>query len=198
MGRCSWTGDDPLLIEYHDSEWGMPLYDDVKQFEFISLEVMQCGLSWLTVLKKREIFRSVFEGFDPVRIAEFDEDTIEKIMKAEGMIRSPRKIKAIIGNAKAFLAMQEEFGSFSTYLWSFTENEVMEYPGHGDGSVVIAKNELSDRISKDLKKRGFSFIGSITIYSHLQAAGIINDHHTDCFRYQECKSTGAQIAGARV
>ncbi len=187
MNRCSWVGDDPLMVAYHDTEWGVPLHDEVKQFEFISMEVMQCGLSWMTVMKKREIFREAFEGFDPERIARYTEEDIERIMHIDGMIRSERKIRAVIGNAKVFLAIQQEFGSFSSYLWAFTGNKVMEYPGHADGSLVIARNELSDTISKDLKKRGFSYIGSITLYSHLQAAGLINDHTTDCFRYHEVK-----------
>ncbi|MDT4761791.1 DNA-3-methyladenine glycosylase I [Sphaerochaeta sp. PS] len=185
MKRCSWTGDDPLLIDYHDKEWGVPLHDDRKQFEFISMEVMQCGLSWLTVLRKREALRLAFDGFDPSKVALYDEPRVEEIMKVEGIIRSPRKIRAIINNAKVFLKIQEEFGSFSSYLWQFTDNRIVEYPGHADGSVTIAKNDLSDRVSSDLKKRGFSYLGSITVYSHLQAAGIINDHHASCFRYQQ-------------
>ena len=187
MNRCSWTGNDPLLIEYHDTEWGVPLHDDKKQFEFISLEVMQCGLSWLTVLRKREIFRQAFENFDPRKIVLFSDKKVEAIMNVEGMIRSLRKIHAIIENAKSFLAIQQEFGTFSSYLWGFTDNKTMEYPGHADGSLEITNNDLSDLISKDLKKRGFSYIGSITIYSHLQAAGLINDHRDYCFRYHQLK-----------
>ncbi|MGH0052682.1 MAG: DNA-3-methyladenine glycosylase I [Sphaerochaetaceae bacterium] len=185
MKRCSWTGNDPLLIEYHDTEWGVPLHDDRAQFEFLSMEVMQCGLSWMTVLRKRDILRSAFDGFNVSKVALYDERTVEEIMKIEGMIRSSRKIRAIITNAKAFLRIQEEFGSFSSFLWQFTDNKPLEYPGHGDGSVVIAKNDLSEVISKDLKKRGFSFLGPITVYSHLQAAGLINDHHDYCFRYHQ-------------
>jgi DNA-3-methyladenine glycosylase I len=185
MNRCNWAESNPLLQEYHDREWGIPLYDEQKQFEFLSLEVMQCGLSWLTVLKKRDILRSAFHDFDPSKVALYGKSEIQAIMTMEGMIHSPRKITAIITNAKAFLQIQDEFGSFSRYLWGFTDNRTMEYPGHADGSVVIARNELSDRISKDLRKRGFSFLGSITIYSHLQAAGLINDHTADCFRYQQ-------------
>ncbi len=187
LNRCSWTGEDPLLVEYHDTEWGVPVHDDLKQFEYICLEVMQCGLSWLTVMKKREIFRAAFDGFIPDTVARFDEQRIEQILEIEGMIRSVRKIRAIIGNARAFLKIQEEFGTFSAYLWAFTDNRTMEYEGHADGSVVVASNELSDRVSKDLKKRGFSYIGSITIYAHLQAAGLINDHSETCFRYHQLK-----------
>nr|WP_319472514.1 DNA-3-methyladenine glycosylase I [uncultured Sphaerochaeta sp.] len=185
MNRCSWTGENPLLVEYHDKEWGVPLHDDHRQFEYLSMEVMQCGLSWLTVLKRREVLRSAFEDFVVSKVAGYGDEHVDEIMKMEGMIHSPRKIRAIITNAKAFLLIQEEFGSFSSYLWGFTGNKTMEYPGHADGGIVIARNELSDMISKDLKKRGFTFLGSITIYAHLQAAGIINDHEATCFRYQQ-------------
>ncbi len=190
MNRCSWTGENPLLVEYHDKEWGgVPLHDDQRQFEYLSMEVMQCGLSWLTVLKRREVLRSAFENFAVSKVAGYGDEHVDEIMKMEGMIHSPpRKIRAIITNAKAFLPIQEEFGSFSSYLWGgFTGNKTMEYPGHADGGgIVIARNELSDMISKDLKKRGgFTFLGSITIYAHLQAAGIINDHEATCFRYHQ-------------
>ena len=183
MKRCSWTGDDPLLIEYHDKEWGIPLHDDRKQFEFISMEVMQCGLSWLTVLRKREALRSAFDDFDASKVALYDEAKVAEIMGMEGIIHSPRKIRAIINNAKVFLKIQDEFGSFSSYLWQFTDDKPVEYPGHAEGTVFIAKNALSDTISSDLKRRGFSYLGSITVYSHLQAAGVINDHLDYCFRY---------------
>jgi DNA-3-methyladenine glycosylase I len=183
MKRCQWAEGDTLLREYHDTEWGVPLHDDRKQFEFLSLEVMQCGLSWLTVLRKREVMRSLFAGFDPQKVASFGEEEIRRMMETEGMIHSPRKIKAIIADAAAFLRVQKEFGTFSSYLWSFTDGKVMEYPGHADGSVNAARNELSDRISDDLRRRGFSFLGSVTIYAHLQAAGVINDHRDYCFRY---------------
>lgn len=185
MNRCRWTGDDPLLIEYHDNEWGVPLHDDIKQFEFISMEVMQCGLSWLTVLRKRDALRLAFDDFDAFKVAQYDDGKVEEIMDMEGIIHSPRKIRAIINNAKAFLRIQEEFGSFSSYLWQFTDNKTTVYPGHAEGSVFIAKNDLSDRVSDDLKKRGFAYLGSITVYSHLQAAGVINDHKDYCFRYHQ-------------
>lgn len=184
MIRCSWTENDPLLKEYHDTEWGVPLHDDRKQFEYLSMEVMQCGLSWLTVLKKRDILRLAFDNFDVAKVALFDDEKVAAIIELEGMIRSPRKIRAIINNAKAILRIQEEFGSFSSFLWQFTDNRTIEYPGHADGSVVIAKNDLSERIGKDLKSRGFSYLGPITIYSHLQAAGLINDHDSHCFCYR--------------
>ncbi|MDP3387445.1 MAG: DNA-3-methyladenine glycosylase I [Eubacteriales bacterium] len=184
MDRCSWTGNDAQMIEYHDTEWGVPLHDDLKQFEFLSMEVMQCGLSWMIVLRKRDILRLAFDNFDPAKIARYDDARVDAIMQLAGMIHSPRKIRAIIHNAQAFLRIQAEFGSFSTYLWQFTDNRTIEYPGHADGSVVIASNDLSDKVSKDLKGRGFSFLGSITVYSQLQAAGLINDHRDYCFRYR--------------
>ncbi|MGE4584893.1 MAG: DNA-3-methyladenine glycosylase I [Sphaerochaeta sp.] len=185
MRRCAWADSNPLLAEYHDQEWGTPLHDDRKQFEFISLEVMQCGLSWLTVLKKREVFKEAFADFDVASIAGFDESNVDAILGMEHMIKSRRKVEAIIRNARSFLKIQEEFGSFDRYIWQFTEGKTLEYPGHAEGSVIIARNELSDAISADLKKRGFSFLGSITVYAHLQAAGIINDHLAYCFRYQQ-------------
>ncbi len=188
--RCSWTGNNALLIEYHDKEWGVPLFDDNKQFEFISLEVMQCGLSWLTVLRKREVIRKAFSDFDVGKVALYDDTKIAQIMALDGMIHSIRKIKAIVNNAKAFIAIQREFGSFSSYLWNFTSNKTVVYPEHINGTKFVAKNELSDRISNDLKSRGFSFLGSVTVYSHLQAAGIINDHSDYCFRYKELRASG--------
>ena len=188
MNRCRWTGTDELLVEYHDKEWGVPLHDDRKQFEFLCLEVFQCGLSWPMILRKREILRAAFDGFDPETVAHYDQSKIEEIMATEGVIHSVRKIKAVISNACAFLKMQKEFGSFSAYLWNHVGNKSVEYPGHADGSIVVSRNELSDNISSDLKKRGFAFLGSITLYSHLQAAGLINDHRDYCFRYEQLRS----------
>ena len=187
MDRCKWTGDDPLLIEYLDKEWGVPLFDDDKQFEFLSMEVMQCGLSWLTVLRKREIMRKSFDDFSPKTVSQYTDEDVARIMNTEGMIRSERKIRAIINNAKHFIEIQEEHGSFSDFLWSYVGFKPVEYPGHADGTVLVSRNELSDQISHDLKKRGFSYLGSITIYSHLQAAGLINDHYAYCFRYEQLK-----------
>lgn len=185
MNRCFWADSDPLLREYHDKEWGVPLFDDIKQFEFLSLEVMQCGLSWLTVLRKRDALNKAFDNFDPKSVALFDEKKIEEILNTDGIIRSERKIRAIVNNAKAFLEIQAEFGSFSSFLWSFTNNKSVEYENTHE---IVARNELSDMVSAELKRRGFSFLGSVTIYSHLQAAGIINDHFDYCFRYKEVKS----------
>ena len=183
MNRCPWCLINELEIKYHDEEWGVPVYDDQKQFEFLMLEVMQCGLSWDIVLKKREIFRSCFDNFDYGKVAEYDPKDIERIMNTPGMIRSQRKIEAVIGNAKCFQKIREEFGSFSDYLWDWTDGKILLYKGHELGNIP-AKNELSDKISKDLKKRGMKYLGSITVYSHLQASGIINDHikECDCFK----------------
>ncbi len=183
MARCSWVGNDPLLIDYHDREWGVPLHDDTRQFEFLCMEVMQCGLSWMTVLRKRDAMRLAFDAFDPKIVSSYGEPDIQRIMDVPQMIRSERKIRAIINNAKVFLSIQQEFGTFSEYLWGFTGNRTIEYPGHADGSIQVASNELSDTISKDLKHRGCSYLGSITIYSHLQAAGLINDHYSYCDQY---------------
>ena len=183
MNRCPWCLINELEIKYHDEEWGVPVYNDQKQFEFLMLEVMQCGLSWDIVLKKREIFRSCFDNFDYGKVAEYDPKDIERIMNTPGMIRSQRKIEAVIGNAKCFQKIREEFGSFSDYLWNWTDGKILLYKGHELGNIP-AQNELSDKISKDLKKRGMKYLGSITVYSHLQASGIINDHikECDCFK----------------
>ncbi len=187
MKRCKWTGNDPLLIEYHDKEWGVPLFDDDRQFEFLSLEVMQCGLSWMTVLRKRDVMRKAFDAFSPKLVSQYTDEDVSRIMNTEGMIRSERKIRAVISNARHFIEIQEKHGSFSNFIWSYIGFKPVEYPGHADGTVLISRNELSDQISKDLKKRGFSYLGSITIYSHLQAAGLINDHYDYCFRYLQLK-----------
>ena len=183
MNRCPWCLINDLQIKYHDEEWGAPVHDDRKQFEYLMLEVMQCGLSWDTVLKKREIFRACFDGFDFDKIAEYDQADIERILNTPGVIRSRRKIDAVIGNARCIRHIRKEFGSFSEYLWSWTNGKMLLYRGHELGNSP-ASNKLSDRISKDLKKRGLKYIGSVTVYAHLQACGIINDHIKACGRYQ--------------
>lgn len=169
--------------DYHDHEWGVPLYDDRKQFEFLMLEVMQCGLSWGLVLKRRSVFRSAFEEFDFEKIAGYGEDDIERIFAFPGMIRSRRKIVAVIENAKVFIQIGQRFGSFSKYLWDFVGGKTICYHGHEKG-VVVVTNNLAKRIAADLRERGMKFIGPTTIYSHLQACGIINDHNRDCQAYQ--------------
>ncbi len=179
MAYCRWDSASELNIRYHDEEWGVPLHDDRGQFEFLMMEVMQCGLNWNMMMQKREIFRSCFDNFEFDRIAEYTEADIERIMNTAGMIRSRRKIEAVISNARCFQRVREEFGTFSKYLWAYSGGKTILYDKHQDGFVPVS-NGLSDRISKDLKKRGFKYLGSITIYSHLQACGIINDHGSDC------------------
>lgn len=184
--RCDWCKDNGMMQKYHDEEWGIPLHDDRKQFEFLMMEVMQCGLNWNMMLKKRAIFRQCFDDFDYRKIALYDDKKIQEIMDTPGMIRSIRKIQAVINNAVRFLQIIEEFGSFDTYLWSWTGHKTLIYRSHQ--TTWAAKNELSDAVSADLKKRGFKYLGSITVYSHLQACGMINDHSETCFLYQKiCK-----------
>ncbi len=180
---CSWP-TTPLYQAYHDYEWGRPIHDDQRQFEHLCLESLQCGLSWLTILNKREIIRQCFDYFDVEAVAQYTEADIERIMSTDGMLKSRKKIEAIINNAQAFRRIQDEFGSFCEYIWAFTNHKTLIYEGHPDGTVP-AKNELSTRISKDLKKRGFKFVGPVTIYSHLQASGLINDHGKDCPCFNE-------------
>ena len=182
--RCFWVSDDPLYIEYHDNEWGVPVYDDDKLFEFLILETFQAGLSWITILKKRENFRKAFDNFDYKKIAKYSEGKYEELLQDAGIIRNKLKIKATITNAQLFMKVQEEFGSFSKYIWDFTNGKpiINKFKKREE---VPATTELSDAISKDLKKRGFKFVGSTVIYAHMQATGMVNDHTTDCFRYHE-------------
>lgn len=182
--RCSWCGTNSLYMAYHDNEWGVPVYDDAKLFEFLILETFQAGLSWITVLRKRENFRKTFDNFDYQKIALYDENKYESLLQNAGIIRNKLKIKATISNAKAFMAIQKEFGSFSEYIWQFTKGKpiVNKYKTLND---IPAKTTLSDTLSKDLKKRGFKFVGSTVIYAHMQATGMVNDHIKSCFRYKE-------------
>ncbi|MBQ8597733.1 MAG: DNA-3-methyladenine glycosylase I [Lachnospiraceae bacterium] len=181
--RCKWCCDGDINQKYHDEEWGIPVHDDRKQFEFLMMEVMQCGLSWTLMLKKREIFRKCFDNFEFTKVSCYGEEKIQTIMEEPGMIRSERKIKAVIHNAKQFIKIIEEFGTFDEYLWAFSRHKMILYKGHKEGKIP-AKNRLSDIISKDLKKRGFKYLGSVTVYAHLQACGMINDHTENCFMYQ--------------
>jgi len=173
-----------LYVKYHDEEWGVPVYDDAKLFEFLILETFQAGLSWITVLKKRENFRVAFDNFDYKKISKYNEVKFEELLQNAGIIRNRLKIKATISNANLFMKIQEEFGSFSKYIWDFTNGKPIK-------NKAITLNEvpattlLSDKISKDLKKRGFKFVGSTVIYAHMQATGMVNDHVVDCFRYKE-------------
>ena len=184
MERCSWCLCNEKMTRYHDEEWSVPLYDDKKQFEFLMMEAMQCGLNWNMMIQKRDIFRECFDGFDYQKVADYTEADVLRIMETEGMIRSQRKIEAVIHNARCFIKVREEFGSFSDYIWGFSKGRILLYIGHEKG-MLPAKNGLSDLVSKDLKKRGFRYLGSVTVYSHLQACGIINDHEERCFRYRE-------------
>ena len=183
MSYCNWDKTSALNIEYHDKEWGIPVHDDRTQFEYLMMEVMQCGLNWQMMINKREIFRRCFDNFDFDKIAAYTEEDVHRIMNTEGMIKSPRKIAAIINNAKCLQKIRAEFGSFDAYLWSYSGGKTILYDKHGDG-YIPASNGLSAKISKDLKKRGFKYMGDITIYSHLQACGMINDHDKNCPRYQ--------------
>jgi len=188
MNRCPWCGTNELYVKYHDEEWGVPVHDDRKHFEFLVLESAQAGLNWLTVLKKRENYRIVYDNFEASKVAEYDENKIEELMQNEGIIRNRKKIEASINNAKLFLKIQQEFGSFDTYIWHFVNNKPVV--NHiEDIGMVPATSELSDKVSLDLKKRGLKFLGSTIIYAHLQATGVINDHLTSCFRYEELKNS---------
>lgn len=180
--RCPWCLSNPLLIEYHDKEWGTPVHDERRHFEFLTLEAMQAGLSWLIVLQKREIFREALENFDYHKVALYGEEDIERILAFPGIIRNRRKIGAAIHNARMFLAIQKEFGSFDNYIWGFVNFKPVVHSFKTQSEVPVT-TELSDRISLDLKKRGFKFLGSIVIYAHLEAIGVVNDHLVSCFRY---------------
>jgi DNA-3-methyladenine glycosylase I len=184
LKRCDWADNDPLLSDYHDREWGVPVYDDRKIFEFLILESFQAGLSWMTILRKRGYFRKAFDNFDFELVAKYGQEKIDELMNNSGIIRNKMKIEAAINNAKAFIRIRQEFDSFSNYIWSFTGGKPI-VNNYGSVKDLPAKTELSDNISKDLKKRGFKFMGSTIIYSHMQATGIVNDHYIYCFRHKE-------------
>jgi DNA-3-methyladenine glycosylase I len=182
--RCQWCGEDPLYVSYHDQEWGVPVFDDAKLFEFLILETFQAGLSWITILRKRENFRKAFDNFNYKKIANYSNEKFEELMQNAGIIRNKLKIKATITNAIAFMEVQNEFGSFSNYIWKFIDGKPVINTWNSLNEVPVT-TELSDSISKDLKKRGFKFVGSIVVYAHMQATGMVNDHIKDCFRYNE-------------
>ena len=184
MERCPWPGIDEMYIKYHDEEWGVPVHDDRKHFEFLVLEGAQAGLSWATILKRRENYRKAYDNFDPAKVAKYDEGKFSELMANAGIIRNRKKIESSINNARLFLEVQKEFGSFDNYIWSFVDFKPVINCWKAL-SELPAKTELSDRISKDLKNRGFSFVGSTIIYAHIQAIGLVNDHLVSCFRYQE-------------
>lgn len=184
---CGWATKNEIMVKYHDEEWGRPLHDDQKLFEFLILEGMQAGLSWLTILNKREAFRLAYENFDVSKVARFDQQKVEELMSNSGIIRNRQKIEASINNAKHFLKIVEEFGSFDRYIWKFVDHQAIINKWKML-SEIPAKTELSDIISTDLKRRGFKFVGSTIVYSHMQATGMVNDHLAYCFCHPECKT----------
>ena len=186
MKRCSWASND-LNILYHDTEWGVPLHDDRGLFEFLVLEGAQAGLSWDTILRKRDAYREAFDNFDPAKVARYTDAKCAKLLKNEGIIRNRLKIASAVSNAKAFLAVQKEFGTFDSYIWAFVGGKPLD--NKLKGGDVPAKTEISDAISKDLKKRGFNFVGSTIMYAFMQATGMVNDHLVTCFRYKEVSNS---------
>lgn len=186
--RCPWPSDDALMLEYHDREWGNPVHDDRKHFEFLILDGFQAGLSWRTILHKRENFRKAFSNFNPKIIAKYDNQKLQTLMKDSGIIRNRLKIWGSVKNAKAFLATQKEFGSFDKYIWRFTNHKTI-HNRWKSFKQVPAKTKESDAMSADLKKRGFTFVGSTICYAYMQAAGMVNDHFANCFRYKQLKSS---------
>ncbi len=188
--RCKWAeGVSLAYIEYHDTEWGVPMYDDRSQFEFLILEGAQAGLSWSTILNKREGYRKAFADFDPEKVARFTKRRIEKLLENPAIVRNRLKVESTVSNAKAFLAVQEEFGSFSKYIWGFVGGRPIQNKFRRD-SDIPATSPDSDALSKDLKKRGFRFVGNTIVYAHMQATGMVNDHVTSCFRYKDCVALG--------
>ena len=184
MERCPWCGSDPLYVAYHDEEWGRPIHDERRHFEFLLLETQQAGLSWRCVLGKREAYRRAFAGFDPEKVARFGPARIERLLADPGLIRNRRKLEAAARNARAFLATAEEFGSFDAYIWRFAEGRPLVNAWRSPAEVPVT-TESSDALSKDLKSRGFGFVGSTTMYAHMQAIGMVNDHLASCFRWAE-------------
>ncbi len=182
--RCPWCGDDPLYVKYHDEEWGVPVFDDQKLFEFLVLEGAQAGLSWITILRKRENYRAAYDGFDPVKVASYGEEKIRELLADKGIVRNRRKIEASINNARCFLKVQEEFGSFAAYIWRFVDGKPRQNKWRSLHEIP-AQSPEAERLSKDLRKRGFKFVGPTIIYAHMQATGMVNDHLVHCFRYRE-------------
>jgi DNA-3-methyladenine glycosylase I len=187
--RCAWLGNDPLMMEYHDSEWGVPLHDDRKLFEFLILEGMQAGLSWRTILHKRENFRKAFHRFDPLKVAKYGEHDLKRLMADAGIIRNQAKLRAAIHNAQRFLEVRQEFKTFDGYIWRFIGGRPI--CSHFEKMADLPpRTELSDLISADMKKRGFQFVGSTIVYAHMQATGMVNDHIVGCFRHAEVNKIG--------
>ena len=192
MGHCDWALSSDAMRAYHDNEWGVPVRDDRQMFEHLTLECLQCGLSWGLMLRKREIFRQCFENFEYDIIAAYGEEDVQRILNTPGMLRSERKVRAVINNARCYQKIREEFGSFCAYLWGYTGGKTVLYDGHAQGKIPVS-NGLSNEISRDLKKRGFKFVGTVTIYSHLQACGIINDHASDCPSFTRINETNPTV-----
>lgn len=186
LKRCPWCGEDPLYQSYHDKEWGVPVHDDTHLFEFLILEGAQAGLSWITILKRREGYRRAFAGFNPHLVAKFNARKVESLLKDPGIIRNRLKVESAVKNAKAFLKIQKEFGSFDQYQWQFVEGKTIHNRWKSDDRIPPTSPE-SDAFSKDLKQRGFSFVGSTIMYAHMQAVGMVNDHLQSCFRFSEIK-----------
>ncbi|MFZ5797237.1 MAG: DNA-3-methyladenine glycosylase I [Thermodesulfobacteriota bacterium] len=184
LPRCAWAGSDPHYQAYHDREWGVPVFEDRLLFEFLNLEGAQAGLSWLTILRKREAYRRAFAGFDPEIVARFDDAKVTELLANPGIVRNRLKVESTITNGHAFLAIQEEFGSFAAYLWRFVDGRPLQNRWQGIGEVP-ASTPISDALSRDLKKRGFRFVGSTICYAYMQAVGMVNDHTVDCFRWRE-------------
>ncbi len=191
--RCGWCEGDSLYEAYHDHEWGVPVLDDETLFEFLTLETFQAGLSWITVLRKRNNFKEAFDNFNYRKIAQYKDTKITELMQNAGIIRNQMKIRATVTNAREFMKIQDEFGSFSKYIWQFVDGEPIQNEIE-DHKMAPATTEISDKLSKDLKKRGFKFVGSTVIYAHMQATGMVNDHQIDCFRYEEVKKLGAKVS----
>jgi DNA-3-methyladenine glycosylase I len=186
LTRCLWAGDDPLSIAYHDKEWGVPVHDDRELFELLILEGAQAGLSWITILRKRENYRLAFDGFDPQIVAAYDEEKIENLLQNPGIIRNRLKVRSAVQNAVAFLRVQAKFKSFDSYLWGFVDQTPI-LNAWRKMSEIPASTPLSEAISKDLKKHGFNFVGPTIMYAYMQSIGMVNDHTIDCFRYEECR-----------
>ena len=186
QSRCGWVTEDQIYVDYHDCEWGVPIYDERLLFEFLILEGMQAGLSWLTVLKKRENYRACFDNFNAEKIVKYKPEKIKTLLANPGIIRNRLKVKAIVSNAKAFLEVKEEWGSFADYIWHFVDGQPIQNRWR-ERKQVPATSAISDRMSKDLKKRGFNFVGSTICYAFMQAVGMVNDHLTTCFRHKEIK-----------
>jgi DNA-3-methyladenine glycosylase I len=184
ISRCAWAGDDALYRRYHDSEWGVPVHDDRRLFEFLVLEGAQAGLSWITILRKRENYRAAFDGFDAARIAAYDANKIESLLQDAGIVRNRLKVQAAIVNAQKFLEVQDEFGSFDRFIWQFVDGRPRQNRWRSLAEVPASTAE-SDAMSRELKRRGFKFVGSTICYAHMQATGMVNDHTTDCFRHAE-------------